>query len=348
MMNERAATAGISLTTMLEERMSQLPSGARQLLNVLAVARRPVDEAVALNASGLSGDPLQSLTPLRAAQFIRSGGTQYGIEVYHDRIGETIGSLLDDSERRQIHRRLAQTIEARGLDDPESLYEDYLGAGESDRAALHAEAAARKAASTLAFDRAALYYRRAIELKPGTANLVDLKISLGDALANAGRPAEAAKEFLDAAKASGSQQSLALQQRAGAQLLTGGHIEEGLEVFRVVLETAGFKLANGPKRALVSLILRRLWIRLRGLEFSERKAIEIPEAELARIDISWAVAAGLGMVDLIRGADFQSRHLLLALRAGEIYRVARAMAFEAAQSAARGGATEDRTRQIME
>jgi len=107
--------------------------------------------------------------------------------------------------------------------------------------------------------------------------------------------------------------------------LMGGHIEEGLEVFRIVLETAGFKLANGPRRALLSLILRRLWIRMRGLEFTERKASEIPEAELARIDICWTVAAGLGVVDLIRGADFQSRHLLLALRAGEIYRVARAM-----------------------
>jgi len=127
MMNERAATAGISLTTMLEERMKQLSPGARQLLNVLAVARRPVDEAVALNASGVSGDPLQFLTPLRAAQFIRSGGKLYGVEVYHDRIGEAIGSLLDEGERRQIHRRLAQTIEARGLDDPEGLYERLSG-----------------------------------------------------------------------------------------------------------------------------------------------------------------------------------------------------------------------------
>jgi tetratricopeptide (TPR) repeat protein len=174
-----------------------------------------------------------------------------------------------------------------------------------------------------------------------------LKISLGHALANAGRPAEAAKEFLEAAKASGSQQSLALQQRAGAQLLTGGHIDEGLEVFRVVLETAGFKLANGPKRALLSLILRRLWIRLRGLEFTERKASDIPEADLFRIDICWSVAAGLGMVDLIRGADFQSRHLLLSLRAGEIYRVARAMAFEVAQMASRGDPPE-RISQLME
>jgi serine/threonine protein kinase/tetratricopeptide (TPR) repeat protein len=347
MMNARAATAGITLATMLDERISQLPPGSRQFLDTLAVARRPVNQDVAIDAAGLKDDALKILSALRSAQFVRSGGTSYGVELYHDRIGETLAALLDDEERRQIHRHLAQTIEARGLDDPEALYEDYLGAGEEDRAALHAQSAARKAASALAFDRAALYYRRAIELRPTASNVVDLKIDLGDALANAGRPAEAAREFLEAATATGSQQSLALQQRAAAQLLMGGHIEEGLEVFRVVLETAGYKLANGPKRALLSLILRRIWIRLRGLEFKERKASEVSEADLFRIDICWSVAAGLGVVDLIRGADFQSRHLLLALRTGEIYRVARAMAFEVTQTAARGGQTE-RVDQLME
>ncbi|HYW69959.1 MAG TPA: AAA family ATPase, partial [Pyrinomonadaceae bacterium] len=349
MMHERAATAGISLTTMLEERMGQLPAGARPLLNVLAVARRPVDETVALAAAGLSGDPQQLLLRLRAAQFIRSGGGQYGIELYHDRIGETIGSLLDESERKHIHRRLAQAIEARGLDDPESLYEDYLGAGESDRAARHAVSAAQKAASALAFDRAALYYRRAIELEPGAANLLDLKIGLGDALANAGRPAEAAHEFLEAAAISNTRRALELRQRAGAQLLMGGHIEEGLGVFRVVLESVGFRLAKGPRRALLSLALRRLLITLRGFSFHERAIEQIPDSELLRIDICWAVAAGLGVVDLIRGADFQSLHLLLALRAGEISRVARAMAFEVSHAAARGGgAAHDRVRELIE
>jgi serine/threonine protein kinase/tetratricopeptide (TPR) repeat protein len=348
MMSERAATAGISLSTMLDERIRQLPPGSRPVLDTLAVARRPVNQDVVLSAAGVHGDSLKLLNALRAAQFVRSGGAGYGVELYHDRIAETLVGSLAPDERKQIHRRLAQTIEARGLDDPEALYEDYLGAGEKDRAALHAQGAARKAASALAFDRAALYYRHAIELMPEASNLVDLKIGLGEALASAGRPSEAAREFLDAARMSASGRALELQQRAGAQLLMGGHIEEGLEVFRVVLETAGFKLAKGPKLALLSLILRRLWIRLRGLEFTEREAGSIPEADLFRIDICWSVAAGLGMVDLIRGADFQSRHLLLALRAGEIYRVARAMAFEAAQSSARGSATEDRTRQIVE
>ncbi|PYS24376.1 MAG: serine/threonine-protein kinase PknK [Acidobacteria bacterium] len=348
MMNEGAATAGISLATMLEERITQLSAGARQFLNVLAVARRPVNEAVAFGAAGVSGDSLSLLTTLRVAQFVRSSGAEYGVEMYHDRIGETLAALLDESERKQIHRRLAQAIEARGLDDPESLYQDYLGAGENERAVLHAEAAAKKAATALAFDRAALYFRRAIELKPDAPNLVELKIGLGDALANAGRPAQAAHEFLDAAKTTSSRRALELRQRAGAQLLMGGHIDEGLEVFRVVLESVGLKLARGPKRALLSLILRRLWIRVRGLSFTERDAASIPEAELLRIDTCWAVAAGLGVVDLIRGADFQSLHLLLALRAGEISRVARAMAFEASQAAARGGAEQEHVARLME
>ena len=76
---------------------------------------------------------------------------------------------------------------------------------------------------------------------------------------------------------------------------------------------------------------------MRGLDFTERDAATIPEAELYRIDICWSVAAGLGVVDLIRGAEFQSRHVLFALRAGEDYRVARAMAFETVQTATRGG-----------
>src|SRR5205807_9108241 len=168
-------------------------------------------------------------------------------------------------------------------------------------------------------------------------------------LANAGRPAQAAHEFLDAAKTTSSRRALELRQRAGAQLLMGGHIDEGLEVFRVVLESVGLKLARGPKRALLSLILRRLWIRVRGLSFTERDAASIPEAELLRIDTCWAVAAGLGVVDLIRGADFQSLHLLLALRAGEISRIARAMAFEVSQAAARGGgAAQERVAELIE
>ena len=46
---------------------------------------------------------------------------------------------------------------------------------------------------------------------------------------------------------------------------------------------------------------------------------------LTRIDVCWSAARGLILSDVIRGNDFQARHTLLALKAGEPYRVARAL-----------------------
>jgi serine/threonine protein kinase len=344
---DQAATAGITLAVMLEARLQGLPKGSRRFLNALAVAARPVNPDVAHQAAGLHGDPLRLISALRATQLLRSGGSSYGVELYHDRIRETLIGLLEPAAIHQIHRRLAQTIEARGLDDPEALFEHYLGAGERVRAATHAVAAARRAAAALAFDRAALFYRHAVELTPLTGGaLVELKCSLADALANAGRPAEAAPAYLEAAQETSSARALDLRRRAAEQLLMGGHIKEGLAVLRTLLEAVGFRLAAGPRRALLSLLFRRLQIRLRGLEFDERPASQIPDSDLLRIDICWAGAAGLGAVDLIRGADFQAQHLLLALRAGEPYRISRAISFEAVQTASAGGPTRKRAERI--
>ncbi|MGH9933151.1 MAG: serine/threonine-protein kinase PknK [Pyrinomonadaceae bacterium] len=339
--SDQTATTGITLAVMLNARLRFLPKGARQFVDALAIAGRPMNQEVAYRAAELSGDELPLVTTLRAAQFLRTGGAGHGLELYHDRIREALVSQLDPKKVTQIHRRLAQALEARGIDDPEALFEHYLGAGERVRAATHAAVAAKKAASALAFDRAVVFYRRALELSPARdAELVDLKSGLADALVNAGRPAEAAQAYLDVAQLTSARHSLDFKRRAAQQLLMGGHINEGLELIRSVLAAVGLSYPASPRSALISLLLKRLQIRLRGLKFTERDESQIPESDLVRLDTCFAVAAGLGSVDLIRGADFQSRHLLLALRAGEPFRVSRALAFEAVWTAARGGASE--------
>jgi hypothetical protein len=58
---------------------------------------------------------------------------------------------------------------------------------------------------------------------------------------------------------------------------------------------------------------------------------------------------GLGIVDNIRGADFQGRHLLLALNAGEPYRIARALGMEVAYAVVPGGRrARERSRRLGE
>jgi serine/threonine protein kinase len=346
--SEGAATTGITLGEMLEARLLHQPSGARQLLETLAVAGRPVAPEVAYRATGMEGDEEPLIASLRAAHFLRgSGSTNRGIELYHDRIRETLASLLEPATIRHIHRRMAQALEERGFDDPEALFEHYLGAGALERAASQAALAARKAASALAFDRAAMYYRKALELAPPGTDLVQLQAGLGEALANAGRPAESARSYLAAAGAVGPAQALEFQRLAAEQLLMGGYIDEGLDAIRTVLAAFGLKLAAGPKRALASLALRRAQLWMRGLSYTERSEDEVAPEDLRRIDICWSVAAGLALVDNIRSVDFQTRHLLLALRAGERYRVARALAIEAGLSATAGEPKRKRTARFL-
>src|SRR5207247_2609340 len=126
-----------------------------------------------------------------------------------------------------------------------------------------------------------------------------------------------------------------------------GDLEAGLDVIRTVLRSVGLELAPTPRRAVLSLLWRRAAVRLRGLTFRERSVADIGARELARIDTCWAVAAGLALVDNLRAADFLARHLLLALRAGEPYRVARGLALEAAFSASQSSTGRRRAAQLI-
>jgi eukaryotic-like serine/threonine-protein kinase len=345
----RAQAAGLSLGEMICARLKQQPAGARQLLETLSVAARPLRPDIAAQATGLRDDEAPLIAALRAARFLRSGSTTQQLEIYHDRIRETLAAQLDPSNVQHIHRRLAETMTAKGIDDPELLFDHFLGAGEQVLAAVLAASAAKRAVRALAFDRAAQFYRRAIDLAPAVGtDLLPLQTGLGEALANAGRPAEAARVYLDATKLAPVDQALEFQRRAAEQFLMGGHINEGLDVLRRVLAIVGFKLAPDPKRALVSLLRQRVLLRLRGLSFKPRKLSEISPDELLRIDTCWAVAAGLGLVDTMRAFDFQTRHLLLALRAGEVYRIARALCFEVGFNAMAGDPAIHQTAPLLE
>lgn len=344
-----AATArGISLADMVSGRVRQLPTGAQPMLLTLAVAGRPVESAVAYAATHLMGDERPLVSALRAARLVRSSGSAERVELYHDRIRETLVALIQPADRRHIHLSLAETLEARRIDDPEGLYEHFMHADEPRRAGVYAMTAARKAAGALAFDQAAVYYRRALDVGPVEGvNTSDLQASLGEALVNAGRSSEAAAVFLDLAGHMDATRALDLQRRAAEQLLMSGRTDQGIDVIRRVLAQVGLRLPEGPKRVLLSLLVRRAHLRLRGLSFAERDPSEISPEDLQRIDICWAVAAGLSLTDTIRGADFQTRNLLLALRAGDIERIARAIAIETGFSSIPGGPNNRRAIELQ-
>ena len=135
--------------------------------------------------------------------------------------------------------------------------------------------------------------------------------------------------YLEASAGADGWRQVDLQRRAAEQFLIGGHIDQGMDVIRTVLRALHMRLAPSPLVALASLLWRRARIRRRGLAFVARDPDHMPADSLLRIDTCWSVTTGLSMVDNIRAADFNTRHLRLALEAGDPYRIARAVALEA-------------------
>jgi len=348
--NADESSSGATLDRLIRARVSVLPEKSRRFLEIVAVAGRPLDAGVAREAAAIPvrDDPADAL---RAAHLVRTRGTDHReeVEIYHDRIRDTIVNLLSAEEVRDRQRRLAQALEASGGSDPEALALHYREAGELARAAEFAPLAAERAVQALAFDRAARLFHLSLELHGPEEDerKRELRIKLGDALANAGRGAEAASAYLAALRGASTAQAIELQRRAAEQLLRAGHLDVGLPVLREVLTRVGLRLTDGPWAALFHFLMRRAAIRLRGLEYRERDATQVPEEELIRIDACWSASIGLAMVDTIRGRDFQARHLLLALKAGETYRVARAVANEAGYLATSGHKTQKRTQEVV-
>ena len=346
------SATGPRLEEALCERVNALDLVERKILEVIAVAGRPLSQALIARAGGIDlGQLSEAAAHLRRANFVRSDGVRStdAIEPYHDRVRRAIYDNLSPARLAQCHERLALAMEASGAADSEALAVHWEGAGERGRAADYAVIAAARAAKALAFDRAAELYRNALGLHPFEANKErEIRTLLAEALANAGRSAEAAEAFRAAVAFAKGPDALELTRRAAEQLLISGHIAEGLAEVHPVLAAAGLRLPTTSRRALVSLLFRRARIRLRGVGFRERDASEIAPSVLKLIDLTFSVSQGLVWVDVIRGAEFQTRHVLLALRAGEPYRLARALAIEAGFAATSGGRGPRRAARLLE
>ncbi len=339
------------LEQIIRLRVARLPEDARRLVEVLSVAGGPVEFAVAKEAADLETRE-GTLEILRVGHLVRTRETQMRqeIEPYHDRIREAVAAGLDPETRKTHHRRLALALEASGHADAEALAQHLKEAGELERAAEYAGAAADRASETLAFDRAARLYSMALELSSGAEAEMRriLQVKLGDALANAGRGADAAGSYLNASRGARTAEALELQRRAAEQLLQSGHIDMGLPVLRDVLRKVGFRYPESTLGSLLSFLFHRIQVRIRGLNFRERDVAQIAPEKLIRIDTCWSLSRGLSMIDTLRGRDFQGRHLLLALKAGEPYRIARAVSNEAGYSSTGGPPNAKRTAALVE
>lgn len=347
---ERIQDSTIDLDKVLWKRVSNLDETPRSLLEAIAVSGRPIPFRAVYEAIGVSPSGQKGAELLRSGNFIRRTGPRVDDEVesFHDRIRETILHHLDSDRKQMHHLGLARSLEAAGEADPETIGIHYRGGGNNERASVFYEQAAEQAMEALAFDRAATLFRTTLSLlDPEREEKRRLHVRLAEALGNAGRGAESATVYLEAAADSEPAEAIRLKERAGYQYCISGRIDEGRECFREVLRHIGLELPSTRRKALVSVVAQRLYLLVRGTKFKKREPDEIPPRQLNKIDISWAVAGGITVIDPVPAADFQTHNLILALRAGEPFRIARALAWEGSHNAMLGQKSTARTERLL-
>ncbi len=330
-----------TLDDALLARAARLRPDAHTLLEVVCVAGAPIGAEVAAAASRLDPTALgRAAASLRVAGLVRElhRGRGLALEPYHDRVREAVQGRLSTPARRDLHARLAAALEGSGeARDPQLLLRHFRLAELPDRAARYAEEAALRSLDAHAFDQAAELWRNALELVPRSVDdRRRLLIRLGEALIAAGRGAEAAEVHLEAAVGADRATRLDCQRHAAEQLLISGRITRGVAALEEVLGEVGEGVPATPRRALASLLRHRLQLRLRGFRFTERHRREIADAELLKLELLRGAAHGLALVDSIRGADFQTRHLLLALKIGHRTDIAQAVLTEAIYQSTHG------------
>jgi eukaryotic-like serine/threonine-protein kinase len=356
LVRHRLAQTGESTPVRLEDalwsRIQRLDRPAGRLLELVAVAGGPLPQGIASHTIAADFDELTRLLgTLRVANLIRTSGAGKDdvIEILHDRIRETVMSRLNAQTQRAWHGRLALTLEAADSNELERLAVHWNAAGDRARAGGYALRAADQASTALAFDRAAKLYRMAIDLAPRSAGAEwTLLARLGDALGNAGRGLDAAEAYLRASAQAPAGEALELKRRTAEAFLRSGYVDEGMACLRDVLHAVGMEVPETPSAAMTALLFRRTELRLRGYRYETREPEQIAESKLIAIDICWSAALGLGLVDHIRGAYFQSRHLLLALRAGDPYRIARALTLELTFTGAMGTPARSRLAELLD
>jgi hypothetical protein len=309
-----------------------LDEQAQRLVEVVCLAGFPITQQIAAEAAGLEPSEMgQRLRVLRLHKLIKTSGllNTDTVEPYHDRIRIAIADSVPESRREGTHDALARALQGHH-GEPQEIAHHLKAGAEPARAAGYLIAAADRAMEALAFDRAAAFYGEAHSVGDMPPDAVrKLLVARGHALASAGRGWQAAEVFAQAIAGSTATETLDLRRRIAEQLLVAGWYREGLDACDTFVEGLGISFPKHPKRVLFNYVWSDVVLFFRGFRHRIRERDQLSPHEISRVDAYWAIAKGLAPYDPIHAQLFHTRGLLAALKAGEPYRLARALGLSA-------------------
>jgi tetratricopeptide (TPR) repeat protein len=314
-----------NLAEVVELQYRALPDPARRLLEVVVIDEQPTPLAAALLATGQAEKDFHALSQLQAHRFVRVEGLSEAtvLEPYHDRVRRELLRLIPTETQRALHEALASALDSVGA-SPGHIAEHWFEAGRSKLAARWAVRAAEDAYLSLAFERAASLYSRALSWDACALDATpDLREQHAWALYHAGFCAQAGDAFVVASQVSHASRRHLLQGHAIEALLVAGEVDRGQAVLGNLLPQLGIRPVWRGFWGVVQLLSLIAWVRLKARRLRFRAK---PDAlALQRAEVTWAAGKALTNLLPVDGVVHLLRSLLFALESGDEVAIARGL-----------------------
>lgn len=313
------------MTRALETRLSQLDAGARDLLQIVATAGRPLPASVALRASGQGSagrGMVQALMAARLLKPISAPGADL-IEIQHDQIRAAVEETLSGESLQRCHARLLSAHEAAGESDAVVLVRHVAGAGQSLRARTMAVRYAERAVEGLAFEQAASLFGLAAVHAQDDDERRGLLVRQGRAYRDSSHCMKAGEAFLEAAALAAGQEREALEREAAQQLIMAGELDRALDLFQSTLDRFGLTMPGSEEEAVLQGVSALRELLATGVDWPDPSA-EAADEHSEQADVLWAMAWGLFLISM-RTLPFAVASLQHALQAQDRRRATRAL-----------------------
>jgi hypothetical protein len=160
---------------------------------------------------------------------------------------------------------------------------------------------------------------------------------LGDALANAGRGAQAAEAYLRAAEGAEPAEARKLQRMAAQQYLRSGRLSAGLPLTAELLNQVGISFPRSQTATLSRLLVEHAKLAFTPIRKAGERSRKAPAASLERLETLSAVFKEVMPIDPLLGTLLQTRLLREAASAGQPNHIMQALAWVATSVALNSG-----------